>query len=59
MILEMVLVSLEFKNEKETFIALGIMGFLFVLVAYFWYRTSSICPTDEIQIKHLEYIKYP
>jgi len=53
MIVEILLVSIKFLVNYQSYIILGFLIFLLIPIFYFWYITTSISPTDSIQLQHL------
>ena len=54
-----ILVSLRFLDSYQWYIIFSVMTILSIAIAYFWYITTAISPTDSIQLQHLAHIKDP
>lgn len=42
-------------NFIMTVLISAVIIFLCIVISYFWYRTTSIDPTDHVQVLHQEY----
>ena len=52
-IVEIVILTVNFLANYQLYIIWSVMGFLMIPIVYFWFVTSSISPTDSIQLQHL------